>query len=398
MTLWVPWMNAVRSLRPACQRSRTFLWMLLTLIGLCCRLDLAGVTSYVRVLGLRPEAYHRFLHLFHSKGLDLDKLTACWMKLCLTLFKPVCAGSRLICLADGIKVPKEGKLMPAVKSLHQQSASNSKPDYIMGHSFQAISLLVQGASGHVAAVPLMSRIHEGLVFSNRDSRTLLDKLAVLMFSIANFLGRKILLVADAYYASGKLIAQLLSKGHQLVTRAKSNAVAYLPVPTPQHRRRGRPRIYGKKVPLKELAQDHAAFTSAPSPVYGENNVTLRYRCLDLMWRPAARIVRFVIVCHPHPTPATKTCRWGPGIAVPSSCFPPTSPLPHSRSSCSMLTDSKSSSGSVRGFTSSARMHTRVENHSALMLRRLRFAVHRSYSRDCEVGGSFLPCAFAVIVR
>jgi len=55
-------------------------------------------TSYVRVLGLRPEAYHRFLHLFHSKGLDLDKLTACWVKLCLTLFKPVCAGSRLVCL------------------------------------------------------------------------------------------------------------------------------------------------------------------------------------------------------------------------------------------------------------------------------------------------------------
>jgi hypothetical protein len=189
--------------------------------------------------------------------------------------------------------------MPAVKSLHQQSASNSKPEFIMGHSFQAISLLVQGASGHVAAVPLTSRIHEGLVFSNRDSRTLLDKLAVLMFSIANLLGRKILLVADAYYASGKLIAQLLSKGHQLVTRAKSNAVAYLPVPTPQHRRPGRPRIYGKKVLLKELAQDHDAFTSAPSPVYGENNVTLRYRCLDLMWRPAARIVRFVIVCHPH---------------------------------------------------------------------------------------------------
>jgi hypothetical protein len=66
--------------------------MVLTLMGLCWRLDPAGVTSYVRVLGLRPEAYHRFLHLFHSKGLDLDKLTACWVKVCLTLFKPVCAG------------------------------------------------------------------------------------------------------------------------------------------------------------------------------------------------------------------------------------------------------------------------------------------------------------------
>ena len=272
--------------------------MVLTLIGLCCRLDLAGVTSYVRVLGLRPEAYHRFLHLFHSKGLDLDKLTACWVRLCLMLFKPVCAGSRLVCLADGIKAPKEGKLMPAVKMLHQQSASNSKPEYIMGHSFQAISLLVQGACGHVAAVPLTSRIHEGLVFSNRDSRTLLDKLAALLFSIANVLGGKVLLVADAYYASGKLIAQLLGNGHQLVTRANNNAVAYRPAPTPGHRRRGRPRIYGEKVRLKELAQDDAAFTSAPSPVYGENEVTLRYRCLDLIWRPAARLVRFVIVRHP----------------------------------------------------------------------------------------------------
>jgi hypothetical protein len=121
--------------------------------------------------------------------------------------------------------------------LHQQSASNSKPEYIMGHSFQAISLLVQGPSGHVAAVPLTSRIHEGLVFSNRDSRSLLDKLAVLLLSITSVLGRKITLVADAYYASGKLIAQLLSNGHQLVTRAKSNAVAYLPLPTPEQRRR-----------------------------------------------------------------------------------------------------------------------------------------------------------------
>jgi hypothetical protein len=67
--------------------------MVLTLMGLCCRLDLAGVTSYVRVLGLRPETYHRFLHLFHSKGLDLERLTVGWVKLCLTLFKPVCAGS-----------------------------------------------------------------------------------------------------------------------------------------------------------------------------------------------------------------------------------------------------------------------------------------------------------------
>jgi hypothetical protein len=55
----------------------------------------------------------------------------------------------------------------------------------MGHSFQAISLLVQGVGGDIAAVPpLVSRIHKVLVFSNRDTRTLLDKLSALLCSIA----------------------------------------------------------------------------------------------------------------------------------------------------------------------------------------------------------------------
>jgi hypothetical protein len=108
----------------------------------------------------------------------------------------------------------------------------------------------------------------------------------------------VLLVADAYYASAKVILPLLANGHHLLTRAKSNAVAYLPVSQPAHRGKGRPKLYGKKVRLKDLAQDASAFTFAPSPVYGERDVTVRYRVLDLMWRPVGRIVRFCIVHHP----------------------------------------------------------------------------------------------------
>ena len=48
--------------------------------------------------------------------------------------------------------------------------------------------------------------------------------------------------------------------------------------------RDRPRLYGEKVKLKDLARDESQFISAPSPVYGEQNVTLRYRAIDLLWR------------------------------------------------------------------------------------------------------------------
>jgi hypothetical protein len=46
----------------------------------------------------------------------LERLTACWVRLCLALFQRLLAGSRMVCFADGIKAPKEGKQMPAVKS------------------------------------------------------------------------------------------------------------------------------------------------------------------------------------------------------------------------------------------------------------------------------------------
>jgi hypothetical protein len=50
--------------------------------------------------------------------------------------------------------------------------------------------------------------------------------------------------------------------------------------------------------LRDLLADSEAFTSVPSPVYGEANVTIAYRCVDLLWRPVGRLVRFVLVRHP----------------------------------------------------------------------------------------------------
>jgi hypothetical protein len=42
-----------------------------------------------------------------------------------------------------------------------------------------------------------------------ETRTLLDKLALLLFSLAGIIDRNLLLVADAYYASGKMFVELL---------------------------------------------------------------------------------------------------------------------------------------------------------------------------------------------
>ena len=294
MLLWSHWWMIVSQLRPSCSRQRSFLWLAATLAAMCVRRDLGGVTSFVRILGLKPACYGCLLDFFHSPALCVDTLARTWVRVVLKVHPGVQrVNGRLVLLADGLKKSKAGRKMPAVRSLHQASESNTKPAYIIGHSCQALALLVQ-AGKRFQALPLTARIHEGLVFSNRDKRTLLDKLLVLLASLQ--LPEPVLLVADAYYACGKIISGLLERDGHLISRMKKNACAYaLPKP-PARPRRGRPMRYGSKIRLRDLFS--GPLRSMPSPVYGERNVTLKYACQDLLWRPAARPVRFVAVIHP----------------------------------------------------------------------------------------------------
>jgi hypothetical protein len=295
MKLWLKWWSIVRLLRPAFSRQRTFLWFCTALVAITIRNDLAGVTSYIRALALFPDYYTNILKMFHSPGIKLGKLAALWTSIVLKVFPGIVrVKGRPVFLGDGIKRAKEGKKMPAVKSLHQGSESNSKPAFIMGHSCQALGVLTKVA-GYVFAVPLICRIHEGIVFSNRDKRTLMDKMLNMLSDL--LVSTLIYLVLDAYYGTRKMVVGLVAQGNHLVCRVKTTVAAHYPAQPIQQKKRGRPKKYGEKVRLAELFQT-AEFVAAPSPVCGECNVEVMYYTIDLLWQPVDRLVRFVLVKHP----------------------------------------------------------------------------------------------------
>jgi hypothetical protein len=299
MVLWQEFVRCVACLRTACRRKRTSMWLAVVLIAWAARPDLLGVTSLVRASFLQEGCYHLLLNFFHSGAVVLPLLIQAWIRLALTLFEPVSETGYTILVADGLKVAKEGKKMPGVKSLHQESTDNSKAEFIMGHSIQVISLLVTATTGQVFAVPLMARICEGLLWGRaHDAKSLLDKLVDMFIEVAGVVKKPMLLVADAYYASAKIIVPLLQKGHVLITRVRRNAVAFEAASQPKKRKRGRPKKYGRKVQLRQLFKAASTFIEAPSPVYGEKGVAIKYRCVDLLWRPVGQIVRFVLVKHP----------------------------------------------------------------------------------------------------
>lgn len=298
MNLWNAWFNCVKELQPACKRNRTFFWMLVFLMAVSIRCnDLAGVTSIVRILGLTPLCYDRLLDFLHSPALQLEQLYKLWIRWVLQHFvNKLMVNGYIVLITDGIKIAKEGKKMPGVKFVHQNSNSNSKAEFIMGHSCHAIGLLVSALDSFFC-VPLVCQIYEGVVFSNKDKRTLYDKLLALLQDLD--ISTNYYLIGDAYYAVRKMIVGLKQNNQHLITRAKNNAKAYEPAPKSATIKRGRPKKYGAQLKLKKLMQDNTLFQEAESPISGERKISIRFYAKQLYWRASGELVQFVLVKHPN---------------------------------------------------------------------------------------------------
>lgn len=299
---WIRLLPVLAQLRPVFPRRVTFFVFVTAVIGFMVRTDQRGVTSIIRALDLKPAFYKSLLRFFRSH-VDPGKLANAWTHVVFTIFARhlVRVNGRVVLVVDGLKVPKEGRRMPAVKSLHQESENNSKPAFIMGHMFQSVALIVEGL-GRRFAVPLTSRIHEGLKANNKDRKSLVDKLALEIGWLR--IPEPFLVLADAYYCAADFVGLVLSQGGHVITVARSNAVAF-EKPLPKPHGRGRKPKYGAKVKLTSFFS--GKLTAATVNAYGGEPTEVRYWTRDLIWKGTGKLVRYVGAIFPSGKRAMLMC-------------------------------------------------------------------------------------------
>jgi hypothetical protein len=292
------WERALRlliPLRPAFSRQRSFLWFVIAVCAMLFRQKTHAVTGMTDAIGGSSKVYFALLRFFASSAVSVPRLARLWSQMLLNHPQAARLNDRVLLVVDGIKAPRSGLRMPAAKRLFQSSSSNTKPEYIRGHSIQSLAMLLRSLNG-VSAVPLMPRILEGLKETPRDLRSQLDTLPDWLGVVVH--EKPFYLVADAYYASGAFAKRILKMGGHLITRARSNAVAYEPSNAGKVKQRGRPQKYGKKVALKKIANDNEGFVAAEIPIYGEERVMVRYKEVTLLWKPAGGLVKFILAKTP----------------------------------------------------------------------------------------------------
>lgn len=290
--------------RACFSRAAAFEWFVVIVVGLMVRSDHLGVTSIVRDLALDSRHYESMLHFFRSSAWSLDALRLAWQEVVHRSAPLLRVRGRVVFVGDGVKQAKEGRYMPGVKKLHQESENVSKGEFIFGHLFGAIGILA-GKRHKWFCLPLFINLQDGVKAiwgwtgdaEQRQGSHVVQMIEQAFVAARTFGGA--LLLLDRYFLSIPAL-QRLAEGHgfmHMVTKAKMNAVAY-EKPAPKKPGRGRPPKKGKMLKLAELFQTREDdFQTVAVTLYGKEE-TVSFLCLDLLWGQGLyQELRFVLARH-----------------------------------------------------------------------------------------------------
>ena len=286
------------------RRKDTFVWFVSIVFGIIMRSDFRGVTSILGALILEPDSYHSAIHFFRSTAYELSILKTQWAHIIVEKFNLKMMDNRIFVIGDHTKVVKEGKYMPGVKKHHQESENSGKSEYIYGHDVGVIGVLAE--TNTMNCVPINVEIHGGsddinLLSNSKLTKTTSNyKLLQMVSSFVIATCKKCFLLLDAGFSTGEVFLEVdkINKKTEsdmviLITRAKNNYVGFEKPTNPLSN--GKMPKKGDKVVLSQLFKNSInRFITANINIYGKIE-SVQYLCLDLLWNPAKRIIRFVLV-------------------------------------------------------------------------------------------------------
>ena len=97
---------------------------------------------------------------FRSKAYRYVALLGAWQNFVVNQDKSVKVSERAVLLGDHTSVVKDGRKMPGVVSMHEESETQSKPSYFRGQCWGGLGLLI-GTLSACFCCPLQLQIHQG---------------------------------------------------------------------------------------------------------------------------------------------------------------------------------------------------------------------------------------------
>ena len=301
--------KALSSFRVIFSRNITWVVFCMVVLGFIGSSEMIGVSSFCRFWGVGENVYHVFLHFFRVSSWSLTAVVAHWTTFVVSQDVIIRTQGRVALVGDHTYVPKDGRRMPGVLSLRQHSETQSKPSYFRGHCWGAVGVLI-GSLTAPYCLPLFIELHLGMIHIGQEQKsktegtreTMGSRIVQMAIDFALRHNLPCVLVLDAFFPSGAAFKKAASIWSielkeplvRVIIRAKKNCVAYFEAENSFDKRAGRPPKYGDKVKLVELFDHLYLFSKVKCCIYG-NREEILITSVDLLWKPAGELVRFVLV-------------------------------------------------------------------------------------------------------
>jgi hypothetical protein len=302
--------NTLLQFRNCFSREVPHEWFIISVLAMMVRQENHGMTDFIRLFDLEPNQYENLVHFFKSDAWILQKISDKWTELVFKSPNISRITGMAILIMDGVKKSKEGRKMVGEKKLHQESENSGKGEFIHGHMFGGLGALLGNF-----CVPLSLRLHDGVDtimewIEDEERRGSHVQLMIRQTFEALLASGESAAIAlgDRYFLSVTALKEILllestyNKKLHFVTKAKRSGVAYTEPPKRVKGKRGRPRIKGERVKLRDIFQSKfkegsTEIQTSLMNLYGEKKM-VKYYFQDLLWgQKHYQKLRFVWVEH-----------------------------------------------------------------------------------------------------
>jgi hypothetical protein len=235
------------------------IWFIYTLMAIIIPFTSSKTSNLLRCLktlfGFTVISKRRYYTFIASSKIPWTRLWTCLWKL---IPVPLTDGKLIVALDDCIN-PKTGKKVFGCHKFFDHAAKQNQSKYPWSQNIVAIGLL-KIVKGRWACLPLAYRLYhlkkdlEKKIMQigkhEVQFQTKFEHAVSMLVDIANVFGAPIINVTDSWFGNNGLwkpIRKQLGSRFHLISRLRSNSNLYdLPV-TPQKKKAGRPRKYGRKL-------------------------------------------------------------------------------------------------------------------------------------------------------
>jgi hypothetical protein len=255
------------------------------------------ITSYFRAAGI-SRCYKAYYYFIGSLARKTENIATQLFEIMIhRIYKNT---NTVLAAIDDSPTARYGPKVAGAAVHRNPTPTPDGKKFIYGHVWVTLSAIARHKNFGTIGLPLLARMYIkardvkdiGLYFQSKTEQAV--ELSKWAYNCCKEAGKRLWIVTDGGYTRASFLKPVIKAGAVIITRLRKDAVLYSELKPPKKRKRGRPRKYGKRLKLANIAKRPGGWFKIKAFVYGKEQVK-DVKVFKALYKPAGCQVQALVV-------------------------------------------------------------------------------------------------------